>query len=346
MPFGALLTSLAPQVGGLLQGFMETGEAKQRREDLLGLTNYDPRSFSGLGGSINGQTGQFSADPQTQALFAALQGGGMNLAGGGMFGNEAFQQALGGINLGGEMGMQNALLSQQMGPTAFGQMGGQLGNVLGLANQYGNALSSNTFGQTQASELANMRAAAQPEQNRIMNKIDDRLFSRGMLGTNSTATGEAYRGMQEAFGQQDMNFQTEAFNRALGQRGQQLGAFQGLQGLGLGIEGQGFGQLLSSLQQNQSAGQQRLQNAFGMFDMGQNFLTGGAAGASQMANAALGQQNFGLEGLLGLLGQASNRINATGMHSQAIGQQGDSGAGGLFGGLAEGVLGGIGKIFS
>ena len=334
--------AVAAAAGSVISGVIQSNEHKGLTNDIKDLTQFDPSNFQGLGGSIDSASGQFSADPQTQALFNSLQQGSMGLTQGGLFGNEQFQQTLGQANLPGAYQNQSNMLSQLMGNQAFGGLGAQYGNVMGLANQYGSALSGNTFAETQASELANLRAAAQPEQNRLMNKLDDRLFAKGMLGANTTRTGEAYRGLGEAFGQQDLNFQTQAFERAMGQRGQQLGAFQGLQGLGLGIEGQGFGQGLQALQQNQSAGQQRLQNAFGLFDMGQGFLTGGAQAGSQLANAAYNQQQFGMEGLLGLLNAEANRIGSTGMHAQALGNRGDSGMGGLLGGAAESLIGLLG----
>jgi hypothetical protein len=78
--------------------------------------------------------------------------------------------------------------------------------------------------------LAAMRASAAPGEQRAWNSTNDNLFSRGRLGANDSATGEAYRGYQEGVQNADLNrqvasyglgdqLQTDALNRGLGAAG-------------------------------------------------------------------------------------------------------------------------------
>lgn len=340
--------AIASAAGAVITGYMSQQEHKDQMGQIRGMTDYNPMMFGGLGGQIGysndgSNSIYYKPDASTQGMLDAMRSSAGGLAGGGMFGMPQFQQALQGTNLSQGLTDANNMLMQQAPGSAFGGLGAQYGGAMGLAGQFGNALSSNTFGQTQANELASLRAAAQPEQNRMFNKLQDSLFAKGMLGTNTTQTGEAFRGLQEAFGQQDLNFQNEAFNRAMGQRQFQLGGFNQMMGLGAGLEGQAFGQGLSALQQNQTAGQQRLANMLGMFSTGQDFLTSGAQGSSALSNAFLNYMLYGSETGRGLLNAEANRIGATGLHAQGIGGMGSSGAAGLFGGAAEGLIGLLGS---
>jgi hypothetical protein len=281
-----------------------------------------------------------------QAQQAMLGGQGASLLGGGMFNDPRFQQAFQGNDISGALGQANQAFGQQMGTgtQGLGQLAGMFGGAVPGLMQQGmmNQQMAGNQGALQSQELAGLRAQAQPEQNRMFNQLQDRLFAQGRLG--STGGAENMRGLFEAQGQQDLGFQSEAFNRAMQQQqfmgqlgGQQMGqAGQFGQQAG-GLIGQGFGQTLQSLQQNQQAGLSRLQAAQGLFGQGADIF-GSQFGLGLGAQDALSNINqLGLQagrapwelqaGLLSGSGQHANALQELG--STAIG----SGKKGLLGGL-------------
>jgi hypothetical protein len=242
--------------------------------------------------------------------------------------------------------------------------GGQMGQLRSAGIQ--NQMAAGDFTGLQNSELATMRAAAQPELDRQRQSMEKSLFAKGMLGGGSTQTGEAFRGLAEAQGAQDLGFQQEAFNRAaqrssllgnlgLGQtqqaaglQGQNLGQQQnliqnimGANQLGSGALASQFGQNLQGIGQMQSAGNQRLQNALNIFGVGQGAQQQGFGQGLQSAQQLQNMNQFGLTGILGLLNAEANRIGGTGAHAQALGQVGQN-----QGGFLGGIMGGIGDLFS
>lgn len=230
----------------------------------------------------------------------------------------------------------------------------------GMANQF-------AAGDTDAlynRELNTMRQAAQPAMDRQFNQMQNRLHSMGMLG--STGGGEQMRGLLEAQGQQDLGFQQNAFNRAATQSQlmSNLGLQQTAQGSGLLSQNIGahqntlqnimaanqlggaaqsrlFQNQLAGIQNQQSAGNQRLQNALNLFGVGQGAQNMGFNQAMQANQAIQGMNQFGLTGILGLLNAEAGRIGATGQHAQALGQVGQN-----QGGFLGGIMGGIGDLFS
>lgn len=386
MPLDPLTSSLISGGFNLLGGVLGNQGFEQARSDIGDLTQFNPFSASTGGGTFSftqGGLGSFNEDAQTQAIRQAI---GSQIApglAGGLFNDPglaaAFQgndilgalnqsvastqglpQAFAASQLGGVNALGGSLLGQALaGPQDFtGGLQGSLFNQ-GFANQ----LAAGDFAGTQASELAALRAAAAPEQNRQFNRLQDRLFAMGQLG--STGGGEQLRGLMEAQGQQDLNFQTEAFNRALGRGqflgglgsqqigqgagllGQNLGQFnqgvanaRGMLGLGAGLENQFFQNQLAAAGQGMSAGQQRLSNALNLFGVGQGAQAQGFQQGLQGQAALQGMNQFGLSGILGLLNAEANRIGATGQHAQALGQVGQN-QGGFLGSL----LGGIGDLF-
>jgi hypothetical protein len=106
--------------------------------------------------------------------------------------------------------------------------------------------------------------------------------------------------------------------------GQQLQGLAGQQGIGMGTEQLGFSQALQGLQQNQSAGQQRLQNAMNLFGLGSEQFQQGQQGRRQdflaglQGQEGLNQQQQLMQQLfLGSLGADAQRIGAQADFSRA-----------------------------
>lgn len=242
------------------------------------------------------------------------------------------------------------------------------------------AAASQGFGDVQAQTLANLRAQAQPFEERQFAGLNNNLFATGRLGTTGGALQtEAFaRGL----GQADLSRQLEATNQARLTQQNALSLSQGLAGIGNqnAINGDAllqnafgrFSGLAGQLDQNlqQRFGNAVLLNQIGSQNAQQNFnnqiqLAGLPAGlqSANLANAlqALqGQQalqsmglnlaNFGLassqaQGNL-QLGQQSNAVAAA--SNPNIGARNDF-LGSLFGGIAgrvggqggAGLLGGL-----
>jgi hypothetical protein len=347
--------------------------------DISNLAAFNPfAAQTGAGQFSFGQgAGSFNENMQTQAMRQALNQQMAQGFGGGMLNDPNLQAAMQGNNIGGAMNQANQAsmmgvmpgvdpsiqnffnlgrdLGQGFDPRSPQDMsGGQMGQLRSAGIQ--NQMAAGDFTGLQNSELATMRAAAQPELDRQRQSMEKSLFAKGMLGGGSTQTGEAFRGLAEAQGQQDLGFQQEAFNRAaqrsslLGNLGlgQTLGAQQnliqnmmGANQLGSGALGQQFQQQFQGIGQMQSAGNQRLQNALNLFGVGQGAQQQGFGQGLQSAQQLQNMNQFGLTGILGLLNAEANRIGGTGAHAQALGQVGQN-----QGGFLGGIMGGIGDLFS
>lgn len=276
---------------------------------------------------------------------------------------QAGPSAFGG--LGGLFGQSNNLASGFANSLSGGpqdQTNGLQQNLFntGFGNQQQSTDQQGLFNQS----LATQRAAASGGLlDQAINKLENNQFSTGRAGT--TGGAQQTEAFLNSLAQQDLGFQNNAFGQAqqqqnfLGNLGtQQINSAQGLLGQNLGqfnqqaqlanmfgqaaggFENQGFNQALAALQQNQSAGNQRLQNAMGLFGQGADVFNqsfgqglsgqGMLTGINQnMANLFLGQQNA-----------AANRISATGQHSRSLQQNGSNQAG-----LLGGLFGGVGKMF-
>ena len=392
--FGPFLSGLGMIGSGLFDimgGMSQKRAAEQGRKDIKGLPGMSgPMGLQGNFGSSN--YGNFSMNPQMMALQGMMGGMSGGLLGGGLFNDPRFQQAFQMNDMAGALGQSDAALQQQMGNNAFGGLGGlfsnasQLQNQMqanvmagpqdfsgGLQGQLFNQASQNlgSFGATQSAELQAMRNAAQPAMNRQFNQLQNRLHSMGMLG--STGGGQQMEGLFNAQNQQDLDFQTQSFQRAMGRQG--LGLQQGqagaaLQGQGFnqwnqnfgnalgagqfmqGLEGQQFGQNLQALQQNQSAGMNRLNQAMGLFGQGADIFGQQFGLGMQGAGGMLDFGQFGLDAAsmpyqlqAQLLGAGGSHARALADNSRALG----SANSGFFGGLGSAVGGiakGIKSLFS
>lgn len=277
----------------------------------------------------------------------------------GALGQQAGNSAFGGL---GQLFNQSQGLSQgfanQVSQGPQDQTGGLMGQLMGsgFANQQAAGDQSGLFNQS----LNTQRAAAQNGGllDTAINKFRDAGFATGRSGTSGGARDQ--EGFLNSIAQQDLGFQNNAFGQAqqrsnfLGNLGsQQIGQGSGLLGQNLGqfnqqaqfanlfgqqaqsAEGQGFNQMLQSLQQNQSAGNQRLQNAQGLFGLGAD-VQGQQIGLGQSGfGQGLNQQQMIMQFMNQLRAGENDRIQATGQHSQATADlnAGGSGIGEFIGGL-------------
>lgn len=301
-------------------------------------------------------------DPSLQAAL-----GGNDILGALQQANTAFGQQAGGSAFGGlggvfdqSSGMSNLLAQQTLaGPQDF--TGGMQSNL--FSQGMGNLAAAGNQDALRQQALGTMREGATQGGllDMAINKFQDRGFATGRSSTTAGINDQT--SFLDSIARQDLGFQRDAFGLAQQQQGilsgiggqqlgtganlfgQNLGAFQGLNNLGLqfgnqaiGAEAQGFGQLLQALQQNQSAGMNRLSAAQGLFGLGtdtfnQQFGLGLGAQAG-----VLDQSRFGLDTILGLRNAEANRIGATSGAAQALAEtQSKEGGGGLFGSLVSGI---------
>ena len=215
------------------------------------------------------------------------------------------------------------------------------GQGANLLNQAGN-----TSGLVQQ-QLDASRAMADPFEARQRNQLDSKLFAQGRL--DSTGGHQQFGDLLQRQGSADqqriMNAQQTGLQNqqqlgqmglgAMGQGntlmgnnigafGQNFGGFQNAMGQGMQAEGQGFSQMGQALGMNQSAGQNRLQNAMGMFNLGSGAQnTGfnqGLAGMQGLGN----QQSIQNQLFLGSLNADANRIGAQGQFADAQAQLGNA----------------------
>ena len=309
------------QIGGMLPGLFGGGMAGQ----LTGAMQ-DQGGITGATNQMNTALSQQANPFYNQANFANTQ---QNMSGlGNMFANNVAQ------------GPQD-----QSGGAMAGLFGQgfqnlqQAGDVQGLVQQNFDAAN----------------AMAQPGEQLATNRFLDREFqlTGGATSGSGQRGGEFLQAQLGAQNQRLMNAQQLGLQQS-GQMGQlglgQTGQGAGLMGQNLGFfnqqanqagqfgqianqgESQGFQQILQALQGNQSAGTQRLSNMLGLFGAQQGAATDAIGLGLQGVGAMQETGALGLQGVLGLLNAEANRIGATGMHAQAIGQS-SSNSGGLLGGL-------------
>ena len=376
IPGANFLGPLASGLGGLFGGAQGLKDLKQGTKDIKGLPGMQQQGIGGNFGQVGGN-GQFLASQGIQNQQSALQGLSPALLSGGLFNDQNFQNAFQNNDIAGALGQANQGFSQQSGNTAFGGMGGLMGQLQGsLGQDFSGGLQNQLFGQGMQNQmaagdqsalfnqsLATQRAAAQPQMDRQTNRLQDQLFAKGLLGQNSTATGEAFRGLGEAHAQADLGFQNNAFGQSqqmaqfLGQLGgQQMG--QGQQFLGqnmnqfnqnigqqMGLEGQGFNQNLQGMNFNASQGQNRLAAAQGLFGLGNDVMGQNVGLGLGASDSLLAMNQFGLDAARSPAELQAALLQGSGQHSGAIANlaqaQADA-SGGLFGGIGKG----IGKLFS
>ena len=322
-----------------LGGLGANNQLSGARHWMQNQAQFNPTDVNGPFGSANYNNGQWGIgeDSSSAALRTLLgQGGQYNLMGG-MFQNPNLQNALSGVNLGGEYGYaQNAAGAMQPG-TAFG---GVFGNGM-LANQlYGSgaqnlANAGNVGGLIQQNLDASRNLAAPYEQ-----QATNQFFNREFMNTRGATSGANERQQNMFTGLLNADQQRILNAQQLGQQQQQYLGGLGMQqiGQGLGAESQGFQQMLGANQFNMSAGQQRLQNAMNMFGFGNNIYNQSYGLGLQSQNALLNQNQFWQNMILGLNNAEANRIGSAGQFSQGYGGLAQA-QGGLLGGLGSAVGG-------
>ena len=313
---GMLLSGLGGPLGGLLGGlggfFGAQSGLDQARGDIQGLSQFDPRGFSGAGGNLSfGQGGDanFQLTPQQQMLSQMSGGVGAQGFAGGLFNDPNFARAFQGNNIQGAFNQ-----AQAVGNFGAGGLAGLgFGALQGAQDQSG--LIQSTFDQLQG--------LAQPGENQAANRLLDSQFSRFGGGDTSGLAGER--------AQQANQFLTNADSRALQATQFGLQNQQAQRQFGLGAVGQGFGQATT-------AGQNRLQNSMNLFGLGSQVQGQGIQQGFQAQNAGINQMQAVLQAILGSQNAESNRIGATGQHAQALGQLGQA-QGGLLGGALGSLFG-------
>jgi len=320
----------------------------------------DPRlqqSAGGLAGSIPGLLqGQFANDPSLQQALG--QGGGiaganqnannlLNQQQNPFFNQANFASNMANINgLGGLFSNRLGQGRQDLSGGAQQQLFGQgLQNLQGASNQQGlvqqNLDASNAFArqgeediinQFKNSEFSATRGATTGAANRQFNTQSALLQAQNQRVMNAQQLGQGSQALQQQLGLGQIGAGNQLLGQNIGGFGQE-GQFAGMfNQLGLQGEGQGFQQQLQALGGNQSAGQQRLSNALGLF----NTQTGAFNDAFGLGLGGIGQQlgigQLGIGGQTGILNAEANRIGATGMSNQALAGLAQS-QGGILGGL-------------
>ncbi len=307
--------------------------------------------------AFDGQTGSATMTPEQQAILQQTQGGIGGFLQGAQDPNAlqaiqpAFQQQQGVLNqqlgssaFGGLGGLQQQSqgLAQQFGNQAGqGVQDASQGGQQFLFNQGQNFLQqSGNQNQLIQNQLANLNAVAAPGEARARQNAQESIFARTggatsggrdefaqLLARQDTSRaqrelGASQLGLQQQGQLAQQGFQ--AFNQGSQLFGQNQNAFgQQIQGANqfgsraAGLEGQQFGQNLQSQGFNQSAGQNRLQNAMNMFGLqeqtAQNRFNTGLAGQGVLDQ----QQQTSQDLFLGSLGADAERINAQGEFAQA-----------------------------
>jgi hypothetical protein len=301
------------------------------------------------GGFLQGQP-QF----QNQDFSTAL--GQNNLTGAMQGANQVLGQQAGSTAFGGLGGLNQQ--SQQLGNLfggniAQGPQFGRQGEQNFLFNQGANFL--NQAGNQQGLIQQNLdasRALAAPFEERQRNALQESIFGNrrsAVSGGGQRDFGDLLNDQGQAdamrvLGAQQLGLQQQgqlagqglsAFGQGTGlfgasqaagaqNFGQQLQGLAGQQGIGMGTEQLGFSQALQGLQQNQSAGQQRLQNAMNLFGLGSEQFQQGQQGRRQdflaglQGQEGLNQQQQLMQQLfLGSLGADAQRIGAQADFSRA-----------------------------
>jgi hypothetical protein len=299
----------------------------------FGLDPFLAGAQSSIGSLIPGLLGggQFFNDPSLQNALAS--GGGIAGAADAATSalnqqaNPFFDQQSFANNFANVSGLGNIFANRvAQGPQDFS--GGAFANLL-QGGQDALASAGDVSGIIQQN-LDASRALAQPFEQDLVNHFANREFS----ATRGATTGAANRQFDlqnsllqadqqrilnaQGIGLQAQNQLTNLGLGSLGQAqgflGQNLGQFNTEAGLASGfagllgnLEGQGFSQQLSALQNNQQAGNQRLINALNLF----NTQTGAFGDAFGQGLGGIGALTdiggLGLQGVLGLLNAEANR---------------------------------------
>ena len=277
-PFGNLSFGGGDQFGGGTGQFQFNPQQQAQQQQLQGNIGF------GLGGG-------FFNDPNFQNAFQnndiggafqgaqsglqqQFQGAGQGL--GGLFGNASGVNNIFAQNI--AQGPQDLTGGRQDQLFNFGS------NFLGQAGQGQGALIQQN--------LDASRALAQPFENRQRLAAENSLFGQGRTGTtggaqefgdllsfqgqndqrrilNAQQLGLQQQGQLGQLGLQSFGQGSNLFGQNLQGFGQNIQGFGQSGGLAQGLQGQGFQQAFQQLQGNQSAGQQRLQNAQNLFGLGQ-----------------------------------------------------------------------------
>lgn len=376
MAFAALSPLAAQAIPGLfnvLGGFAETGRLDEAFDTIQEGSRFQPRGFSGLGGTLgfnaNG-VGSFMQNPMDALLrqqfgASALQG----LQGGGLLTNAlnadpnisgAFSDIQGQLQnpfsfQSGVSGAPQQFL--QTGTQTFNNLTGRGNALFDQANElFGRDNLDARFGQ----ELGRLRQAAQPFEDRATAQLGTSLFGTGRRGT--TGGIDDANLFAESLFNSDLARQGQALGTAIQEReadrglaatllGQGQGLFGtalgGLQGLGQtagALDQQLFQQGLAGQQQNLSQGQQRLLNAQNLFGLRSSAISGDRDIAPGLFSQVLGQQQAANNLFLGSLNAEAQRMLGFGNIAGALGQAGAN-SGAARGGLFSGIGSAIGGLF-
>ena len=308
---GGLFKKGMPLLGGLgsLLGNQQAMKYfDQGRNDIQNLPGMQgPANLMGdFGSSVNGM---FGFNP-TMSLANLGIGGTMGSLLAGQGGNQ-----FGGIDL---QGMLANLPGQQQLGAMNTLSGGQAGNLFGMGMQNMQAAGNQQGLYDQSLQV--MRDAYAPQRQVEQNQLFDDLYSKGLLGAGTATQGQ--NNMLDRFfaqnAQADLGFQNQAFDRAMAQQNflGNLGSQQ--VGQGFGAENQAWQQALGSLAQNQQFGLNRLQQAQGLFDIGQNAFAQNYGLGLQGAETLLGYGDFGLRGAAMPYQLQAGLLQGGGYHAQAL----------------------------
>ena len=297
------------------------------------------------------QGGLFN-DPRFQQAF---QGNDIQGALQGAQGNPQAQGSFGGGLQGLFSGAQNQFnqLGSQLGQGVTDQSGGLMQQLFGMG--IGNQQQAGNISGLVQQNLDAANALAAPGEQRAINSFANNEFLRTGGGTSGAGQRQAdlQQNLLNANNQRVQNAQGLGLQaqqqlgqlglgqsgQASGLLGQNIGAFgqlgqmaQGFGGLANQSNMSGFQQALQANQQNQTAGNQRLQNAMGIFGLGSQTQNQGFNQGIAGQSALTGRDQLFSNLFLGQQNADANRIGATGMHAQALGQLGQT-QGGFLGGL-------------
>lgn len=312
-----------------------------------------------------GLGGGFFNNPDFQNAFQNNNFGGASQAQQGLL-QQQFQgagQGLGGL-FGNAQGLNN-IFAQNVAQGPQDLTGGRQDQLFNFGSNFLNQANQGQGALIQQN-LDASRALADPFERRQRQSVENSLFSQGRAGTTGGAqefgdllSFQGANDQRRILGAQQLGLQQQgqlgqlglqSFGQGSNLFGQNLQGFgQNIQGfgqtgqLGQGLQGQGFQQMFQQLQGNQSAGQQRLQNAQNLFGIGQQSQQQGFQQGLQGINSQQQLQQIMNQLFLGNQNADANRIGAQGLFSQALGgiaRDQASNQQGFFSGLAD-SFGGI-----
>ena len=336
MGWGAAIAAVVNMIGQhQVQGQLDqTGRQIRRMGQQAPMDVFGP-----FGSAMNtkdryGRWSQTGMEDPISSMFRQNVGGmGNYQLQGGLFNNPAFQDAFSQNDLSQSFGQAQAG-NQIFMPGQFSGANMQ-GNVQNMFGQGMNNLqrAGDTSGLVQQN-LDASRALAEPFETNARNNFFNTEFGKTMGATTGASNNMSMFG--DAMLRADQNRVLGA--QQLGQQQQQFLGGLGMQQIGQGYAGeqQGFNQLLQSLQQNQSAGQQRLGNAMGLFGMGRDTMNQGFGLGIQGQNANINQNQFWSNLMLGIQNADANRIGAQTGTANALAQLGSNSAGSQ-GGFMSGI---------